>query len=82
MKDAVSNEGIAWVSHHGPHSTGLPDYWHLAVDDAPSHWGRPYYAEGKCVVCGDRTTISEMKYPNGKHEFMHNCTNCGVRHAS
>lgn len=76
--EELSSEGIAWVNHHESYSTGLPDYWCLGIDHDPSHWGRPYHAEADCPNCTARTIISEMRYPNGKREFMHNCAVCGV----
>lgn len=79
--ESVDNELIAWVNHHGPYNTGLPDYWYLAAEHDPLHWGRPYYAEGACPKCKGRTVISEMKYPNGRRELKHNCPACGLRHA-
>ena len=80
--EAVYGDVIAWVNYHGPYNTGLPDYWYLAIDGDPSHWGLPYYAEGVCPKCRTRTVISEMKYPSGTRELMHNCERCGVRDAS
>src|SRR5258706_11694661 len=78
-REVVNSEVIAWVNHHGPHSTGLPEYWYLAIDHNPFHWGRPYYAEGQCPKCRAPTILSEMKYPDGTRQFMHNCRNCGVQ---
>lgn len=69
---------VAWSNVHGQFSTGLPDYWLLAVDVEESRWGRPYYAEGNCPKCRARSVISEMNYPNGSHEMKHNCGICGV----
>ena len=75
---ALASSSVIWVNYHGPLNTGLPDYWLLAVDDKPRKWGLPYYAEGICPTCGDRSIISEMNYPNGTRELKHNCANCGV----
>jgi len=73
------SERITWYNYHGPYSTGLPDYWLLKIEEERTKWGLPYYAEGVCPKCRSRTIISEMKYSNGKHEFMHNCKECGLR---
>lgn len=79
--DGLASDTIAWTTHHPAGATGLPDHWSLELDADPSHWGRPYYAEGSCPKCGDRTVVSEMCYPNGTRELMHNCPRCGVRAA-
>ena len=56
----------------------LPDCWLLKVDGERRKWGRPYYAEASCPKCKERTIVSEMNYPNGTHELMHNCPACGL----
>jgi ribosomal protein S14 len=78
--DYISNTDIAWLNHHGPYSTGLPEYWLLVISEGwLSKWGSPYYAETNCRKCGGRGIISEMKYPNGTRELASNCQICGVK---
>jgi hypothetical protein len=76
---ALRSERITWFNYHSEYSTGLPDYWLLKIDGERTRWGRPYYAEGACPKCGTRTIVSQMRYPNGTHELMHNCPSCGLR---
>ena len=75
----LNSERITWYNYHGQYNTGLPDYWLLKIEGERTKWGLPYYAEGACPKCRSHTIISEMKYPNGKHELMHNCKECGLR---
>jgi hypothetical protein len=70
---ALTSNRIAWFNYHGRFSTGLPEYWLLQIGGDTTHWGLPYFAEGQCPKCHSRTIVSEMKYPNGTHELMHNC---------
>ncbi len=71
---------IAWYNHHGPYNTGLPDYWLLVVNAGENlrNWGFPYFAEGPCPVCGERSVVSCMSLPNGGQELKYNCPTCGV----
>lgn len=72
---------ITWFNYHGEYNTGLPDYWILVIDGEHTKWGEPYYSECTCPKCGARAILSEMKYPNDKHEFKSNCSVCGIRNA-
>ena len=74
----LSNDKINWHNHHGPNSTGLPEYWLLKISDYRSKWRSPYLAEGVCKRCNNLSTISEMNYPNGTCELKLNCPRCGV----
>lgn len=56
--DAIANTEIQWLNYHGPHNTGLPDYW-LLVTDQTTVWGAPYYSEEKCPRCRSRSVVSE-----------------------
>lgn len=75
---ALKSDHIFWHNIHGPYSTGLPDYWVLELKDVGTSWGSPYFSEGKCPKCEALSVISEMNYPNGKHELKGNCPECGV----
>jgi len=75
---ALRSDQVTWFNYHCEFSTGLPDYWLLKIDGEITKWGLPYYGEGSCPKCKTRTIVSEMKYPNGEHELMHNCQSCGV----
>ena len=77
----LQSNRITWFNYHSEYSTGLPDYWLLVIDGDRKKWGLPYYAEGSCPKCGAVSNISEMKYPNGKHEYKSNCENCGIYNA-
>jgi hypothetical protein len=74
----ISSSKIGWLNYHSEFSTGLPDYWLLEVKASRPKWGKPYFAEGICPRCAVRTVISQMLYPNGTGELMHNCPKCGV----
>lgn len=75
----LNSNVVTWHNHHGPFNTGLPDYWLLKIEGEVTKWGLPYYAEGECPHCHGRTIISEMEYPNGRQELMHNCKECGLQ---
>jgi hypothetical protein len=77
--DVTPGAEIVWLNIHSEFSTGLPDYWVLKADGQPSKWGLPYYAVGQCPRCSSPSIISEMNYPNGRHELKCNCERCGVR---
>ena len=77
--EALDNSHITWFNYHSEHSTGLPDYWLLVVDSELNDWGKPYYAESTCSRCDTVAIISEMNFPNGKHELKVNCSRCGVQ---
>lgn len=74
---SLNSERITWYNYHGSYNTGLPDYWLLKIEGG-GRWGLPYYAERLCPKCRERTIISEIKYPNGEREHMHNCKKCGL----
>lgn len=74
----LRSDRITWYNYHGEFNTGLPDYWLLKIDGDTTKWGLPYYSEGMCPRCHAQTVVSEMAYPNGKHERMHNCQLCGL----
>jgi hypothetical protein len=76
--ETVASTNIAWLNYHSEYSTGLPDYWLLVVNPHGNKWGFPYYAEGACPKCNNRTILSVMNYPNGLQEIRHNCQQCGV----
>ena len=75
---ALSGERITWFNYHSEFSTGLPDYWLLKIDGERTKWGHPYLRDSDCPRCGVPAIISEMNYPNGKHELKVNCGACGV----
>ena len=77
----LENERITWFNYHGEFNTGLPDYWLLVIDGERKKWGFPYFAEGQCPRCNQRTIISQMHYPNGTSELKHNCGACGITNA-
>jgi len=77
----LDNSRITWFNYHGEYNTGLPDYWLLVIDGDRTKWGKPYYGECVCPICGKPAVLSEMNYPNGKHELKSNCTRCGVNNA-
>ena len=73
----LRSERVVWFQYHSEFSTGLPDYWLLKIDCLRAKGrGLPYYAEDSCPKCKGRTVVSEMRYPNGRHELMHNCPSC------
>ena len=76
--ETLDSSEIIWLNYHSEYSTGLPDYWLLVIRSKSNKWGLPYYSEGQCPRCNSRTILSEMNYPNGKHELKHNCKKCGV----
>lgn len=78
---SLASERITWFNFHSEFNTGLPDYWLLEIDGARTKWGHPYYGECKCIKCSEKAVLSEMKFPNGKHEFKCNCSQCGVQKA-
>jgi hypothetical protein len=76
----LSSDRIFWFNVHERHNSGLPNYWLLKIDAELwyANWGRPYKGETTCQKCGQPAVISEMNYPNGKHELKSNCEFCGT----
>lgn len=79
-KSPLDSVRINWFNYHSPNSTGLPEHWFLRTDDEAlrRHWGLPYYSEANCPKCRVRATVSQMLFPNGRHELRINCQQCGV----
>lgn len=72
----LRSSDIAWLNVHGSYSTGLPDHWVLAVRADSFSWGKPYYAESLCGMCGGRSVISH--FTHDRHAFVNNCEACGI----
>jgi hypothetical protein len=73
--ESISNHEIKWLNFHGPHSTGLPDYWLLVVD-RKNGWGDPYFDEGICQKCGGVKIISCFETNSGNVKMGSSCETC------
>jgi hypothetical protein len=77
--EVIVSSNIAWLNHHGPSNTGLPDYWTLTIStrtgfmqDFLSRWGLPYFKWQICPRCEELAILS-LFVPDMKQQ----CLTCG-----
>jgi len=75
--DSLSNHDIKWMNYHGPHSTGLPDYWILVIESQGT-WGEPYLDVAVCKKCGGDEVISYFETQSGQADIGCSCETCGT----